>query len=79
MGCGLLSLGSATGERAGAPTKRDSGLTSVSNERMFEFYYRFNFTEDFHLTGFVQNVANRLGNSRADDITAFGLRLQLNF
>ncbi|MEE9273905.1 MAG: carbohydrate porin [bacterium] len=76
-GRGNDALGGAYGEVK--PAKRDSGLTSVSNERLFEIYYRYNFAEDFHLTAFVQNVTNRLGNSRADDITAFGLRLQLNF
>jgi carbohydrate-selective porin OprB len=67
------ALGLAYGEIK--PAKR----TSSRNETVYEAYYRWHFTDTFHLSPIIQVVDDRSGNSGEDLLWVFGARLHLDF
>ena len=71
------ALGLAYGEIKSA--KRSAPIRPVRNEVVYEAYYRWHFTDQFHLSPVVQRVEDRSGNTGEDPLWVFGARLQLDF
>lgn len=70
------ALGLAYGEIK--PAKRAAPARPVRNEKVYEVYYRWHFTDKFHLSPILQVVDDRAGE-REDLFWVIGARLQVDF
>ncbi len=59
--------------------RQTAGLNTRSAEKVAEIFYRYRINSQFDVSPNVQHISQPGGNGDASDMTAYGLRAQLNF